>query len=80
MTGYSDADWRGDVTDRKSTSGILLKIGNTPVFWKSKKQRCVSLSTSEAEFIAMSEACQNIIWISAMLQSIGLSSGKPTVL
>ena len=58
LVGYCDAGWGGDVTDRKSTSGMVLKIGATPVFWRSREQNCVSLSTFEAEFIFLSEACQ----------------------
>ena len=49
--GYSDADWAGDIDDRKSTSGYLFQIGGTAVSWRSKKQVCVALSTAEAEYM-----------------------------
>ena len=52
LEGYSDADWGGDVNDRKSTSGYVFKISNGAVSWRSKKQACVAISTAEAEYIA----------------------------
>ena len=45
-TGYSDADWAGDIDDRKSTSGYMFKIAGASVSWRSKKQSCVALSTA----------------------------------
>ena len=59
--GYSDADWGGDLDDRKSTSGYLISGG--AVSWRSKKQTCVALSTAEAEYVALASAAQEAIWI-----------------
>ena len=53
--GYSSADWAGDLADCKSTSGHLFMLQGVPVSWGSKKQPSVSLSTSEAEYIALSQ-------------------------
>ena len=61
--GYSDADWGGDADDRKSTSGFLFQIGGTAVNWRSKKQMCVALSTAEAEYMALTSAAQEAIWL-----------------
>ena len=61
--GYSDADWGGDVGDRKSTSRYQFQIGGTAVSWKSNKQMCVALSTAEAEYIALAAAAQEAIWL-----------------
>ena len=58
--GYSDADWAGDVNDRKSTSGYLFMMNGGAVTWKSKKQSCVALSTAEAEYVALSSAAQDV--------------------
>ena len=60
-TSYSDADWGGDVDDRKSTSGYLLQISGTAVSWRSKKQAYVALSTVEAEYMALSNATQEAL-------------------
>ena len=63
FTGYSDADWAGDIDDRKSTSGYIFQIGGTAVSWRSKKQSCVALSTAEAEYMALASAAQEAIWL-----------------
>jgi hypothetical protein len=49
---FCDADWAGDEEDRKSTSGVLVKVNGCSVIWASRKQPCVALSTAEAEYVA----------------------------
>ena len=68
--GYSDADWAGDHSDRKSTSGYVFMLLGAPISWGSKKQKSVSLSTSEAEYIALSLAIQEGKWIHRLLCEI----------
>ncbi|KAG2987004.1 Retrovirus-related Pol polyprotein from transposon TNT 1-94 [Phytophthora cactorum] len=68
--GYSDADWAGDLADRKSTSGYTFMLMGVPVSWGSKKQSSVSLSTSEAEYIALSLAIQEGKWVHRLLCEI----------
>uniref|UniRef100_A0AAV1TG57 Polyprotein n=1 Tax=Peronospora matthiolae TaxID=2874970 RepID=A0AAV1TG57_9STRA len=68
--GSSDADWAGDLTDRKSTSGYVFVLLGAPVSWGSKKQPSVLLSTSEAEYIALSLAVQEGKWIHRLLCEI----------
>ena len=75
--GYSDADWAGDHADRKSTSGYTFMLMGAPVSWGSKKQSSVSLSTSEAEYIALSLAIQEGKWIHRLLTEI-LAAGSKT--
>lgn len=53
----------GDKKDSKSTSGILLKINDCPILWKSKKQDSVALSSCEAEFIATALAAQESVFV-----------------
>ena len=72
---YSDSDWAGDVEDRKSTSGYVFKVVGGPISWGSKKQSSVSLSTSEAEYIALSLAIQEGKWVHRLLCEI-LSAAK----
>ena len=67
---YCDADWAGDVDDRKSTTGIVIKLNGCPVVWLSKKQQIVALSTAEAEYIAIATATQEVIWINNYLSEI----------
>ena len=61
LSAFSDADWAGDRTDRKSTAGIFLQLGETSIVWKSSKQSGTALSSTEAVQIALSESCKEII-------------------
>ncbi|XP_059599385.1 retrovirus-related Pol polyprotein from transposon RE1 [Vitis vinifera] len=72
---YTDADWAGNVDDRKSTSGGCFYIGNCLVAWMSKKQNSVSLSTAEAEYIAAGSCCSQLLWIKQMLRDYGIDQG-----
>ena len=70
LTGYSDADWAGDVGDRKSTSGYIYLLGGAAISWKSSKQSCVALSTTEVEYIALSSAAQEAIWLQQLMSDL----------
>ncbi|BBH07641.1 ABC-2 type transporter family protein, partial [Prunus dulcis] len=59
IDGYSDADWAGNVTDIKSTSGYFTFMGGNLVTWRSKKQNVVALSSAEAEFRGMTKGFVN---------------------
>jgi hypothetical protein len=61
LIGYSDADWAGCKIDRKSTSGSCQFLGRSLVSWASKKQNSVALSTAEAEYIAASHCCAQLL-------------------
>ena len=78
--GFSDADWAGDIDDRKSTSGYLFQISGGPVAWKSKKQSCVALSTAEAEYVALSSAAQESVWLRQLISEFGRSLETPTTI
>jgi hypothetical protein len=67
LIGWSDSDYAGDLDDRKSTTGYLYMLGSGAISWSSKKQPIVTLSTTEAEFIAAAScACQGI-WLRNVL-------------
>ena len=70
IAGYSDADWAGDIGDRKSTSGYVFLIGGAAISWKSSKQSCVSLSTAEAEYVALSAAAQEAVWLQQLASDL----------
>ncbi len=70
-TGYSDADWAGDLDDRRSTSGYIFQIAGASVSWRSVKQKCVALSTAEAEYMALSGAAQEAVWMRQLLSDLG---------
>jgi hypothetical protein len=72
LIAYTDSDYGGDVDDRKSTSGYIFMLGSGAVSWSSRKQPIVTLSTTEAEFIAAAYCVCQGIWIKRILESIGL--------
>ena len=67
LVGYSDADWAGDLNDRKSTSGYVFMLGGAAISWKSCKQGCVALSTAEAEYMALASAAQEALWMTRLI-------------
>ncbi|KAK0593555.1 hypothetical protein LWI29_006532 [Acer saccharum] len=79
LVGFSDADWAGNCDDRKSTSGGCFFLGNNLVSWFCKKQNSISLSTAEAEYIAVGSACTQLIWMKQILADYGLEQGTLTL-
>ena len=79
LIGYSDADWAADVDDRRSTSGNVLLLAKGAVSWLSKKQATVALSTAEAEYVALSVATQEAIWLRRLLTDVGEFLEDPIV-
>jgi hypothetical protein len=79
LEGYTDADWAGDMDERKSTSGYVFLLNGCAISWRSKKQTCVALSTMEAEFVACSAAVQEAVWLKRFFEHLGFSknSGSP---
>lgn len=74
LVGFCDSDWAGCADDRKSTSGGCFLLGNNLISWHSKKQNSVSLSTAEAEYIALGSCCTQLIWMKQMLLDYGKRS------
>jgi hypothetical protein len=74
IVAYCDADWCGDLEERKSTSGFIIKINGCPVIWKSQKQKSVSLSTAEAEISAAGAAVKEIQWLQNFLTELGVQT------
>ena len=70
ITAFCDSDFAGDVADSKSTSGYFVFVNGCPVSWKTTKQKCVSTSTVEAEYIAASVACKEVIWVRNLVEEI----------
>jgi hypothetical protein len=65
---YSDSNWGGDKEDRKSVSGWISMYNGRPISWQSKKQSTVALSSTEAEFYALSEAVKEALFIRQWMQ------------
>ena len=64
---YVDADWGGDVKDRKSNTGFTFSYLGALIIWTSHKQSMITLSSTEAEYIDLAEAVQEGLWIQRLL-------------
>ena len=80
LVGFADADFARDIENRKSTTGYAFMLSNGIVTWKSRRQKHVALSTTEAEYVAASTAAREGIWLRKLLMDYGQSGEKPTVI
>jgi hypothetical protein len=80
LVGYSDADWAGDINTRCSTSGYLFKIANGTVSWSSRRQATVAKSSTEAEYVVLSTATQEAIWLRRLMGDLNKGTEEPTVI
>ncbi|GJW03220.1 hypothetical protein Tco_1562076 [Tanacetum coccineum] len=73
---FSDADHAGCLDTRKSTSGGIQFLGDKLVSWMSKKQDCTAMSSAEAEYVALSASCAQVMWMRTQLQDYGFNYNK----
>ncbi|WVZ94074.1 hypothetical protein U9M48_040013 [Paspalum notatum var. saurae] len=76
LRGFSDADHAGCRIDRKSTFGTCQLLGTSLVFWSSRKQASIALSTTEAEYVAAASCCSQLLWMKATLSDFGFWFGR----
>lgn len=70
LTAYSDSDWAGCHETRRSTTGIVIKVNGAPIFWTSKRQTMVTVSSAEAEYIAISSCGKHISWLRRLFHEL----------
>nr|GEW22911.1 putative ribonuclease H-like domain-containing protein [Tanacetum cinerariifolium] len=75
---YIDADWAGDKSDRRSTSGYCTLVGGNLVTWRSKKQKVVALSSAKSEFRGIARGITEVLWIRKLLTEIGYPPQEPS--
>ena len=75
LLNFSDADWAGNIDNRRSTSGFCFKLSESSVAisWGCKAQKTVATSTAEAEFNSVVEASKEAIHLSGILEDLGIS-------
>ncbi|GJY54498.1 hypothetical protein Tco_0446162 [Tanacetum coccineum] len=76
LTAFADADHAGCQDTRKSTSGSMQLLGDRLVSWSSKKQKSTAISSTKAEYIALSGCCAQILWMRSQLTDYGLVFNK----
>ncbi|XP_038704736.1 secreted RxLR effector protein 161-like [Tripterygium wilfordii] len=79
LIAYADSDYAGDLEDMKSTSGYVFMLGSGAVSWSSKKQPIVTLSTTEAEFIAAASCSCQAVWMRRILGEVDHEQSEATV-
>lgn len=70
IQGFADADHGGDLVDRRSYSGYIFKMANGAISWQSRKQRSIAISTAEAEYVSLSEAAKEAVFLKRFLEEI----------
>jgi hypothetical protein len=80
MIGWTDSDYAGDSDDRKSTSGYVFKLASGAISWSSKKQPIVTLSTTEAEFVAAASSACQAVWLRNVLSHLGCNQKNGSVI
>jgi hypothetical protein len=72
VVGYVDADYAGDLDDRRFTTGYVFTILGRPICWRSMIQSMVAMSTTEAEYMAVAEAAKEALWLTGLVRKLGI--------
>jgi hypothetical protein len=80
LIGYCDASWGGDPKDRRSVTGYLFMLHHGVVSWHASRQRSVALSSAEAEYMAVSDACKEAVWLRNLLVELRWPHEGPVVI
>jgi hypothetical protein len=80
INGFCDADWAGCKNTRKSTTGYTVKVAGGTVSYLSKKQRCISNSSTESEYVAAGAMAREVVWLQNLIDDLkkGLEVDIPT--
>ena len=79
LSCFKDSDYAGSLEDRKSTSGYLFKYGMCVISWNSSKQKTISLSSTEAEYIGLATAAKEALWLKHILIELDRNPGKTII-
>ena len=74
---YCESDWAACPDSRKSVSGYIVLLGNSPLSWKSKKQKTISLSSDEAEYRALRKVAGKLVWLKRLLEELTVPLPTP---
>lgn len=74
IQGYCDADWASDEDERRSTTGYVFTTQGRAISWCTKQQKTIAISTTEAEFMSMTAAIQECIWLKMLEREIFVNS------
>jgi hypothetical protein len=80
LEAFSDSDWANDRSDRKSNTGWLIRMHGGAISWSCRKQSMVTMSSAEAEYVALTETTKEIAWIKRVAEQFGIDCGGPTTI
>ena len=80
LSAFLDADWAGDLSARRSTTGFIAFLGSNPITWATKKQSTVSRSSTKAEYQALASTAAELSWLRIFLQELHIYLLKPPLL
>ena len=75
MIAYADSDWASDRITRKSTTDYLVKLANGIFSWNSRAQKSIALSSTEAEYMSLSDTSRQLVWIRTLFKELGIHLG-----
>jgi hypothetical protein len=71
LIAYTDSDWAADIIKHQSTTGYFFKLANGIFSWQSRAQKTIALSSTKAEYMALSDCSRQTVWIQSLLQELG---------
>ena len=74
---YTDSDWAGDKDTRRSVSGFIIYLMGVPILWRSRQQRSVTLSSTEAEYVSLSEGAKEVKFVYQIMTAMGFKVKTP---
>ena len=77
IKAYSDSDFAGDKDERKSITGYIIVLSGSPISWRYKAQPCVSLSSTESEYVALNKTVREVKFIFQLLEIMGVEAKRP---
>ena len=80
LCAYTNVDWAGSMDDRKSIGGGAFFVGGILVSWLRKKKYCISHSTTEAEYVAATNNCNQVMWMKQMRKDIRIEMQEPIII
>ena len=78
LSGFSDSDWAGCHVTRRSTSGFIFLLAGAPISWSSKRQSETAMSSCEAQYISLTAAIKEALWLRDVLRECGVPQVGPT--
>lgn len=79
LVAYCDSDFAGDEKTSKSTTGSIIMFGGGPIHWRSNRQKMVTTSSTEAEYVSLCTTVKDVVWIRKLAQELNFIDKTPTV-